>query len=275
MTGLIDLSPFGLIVIAAILFVAGTTKGMIGIGLPTVAIPLLSIVLPLPTAVAALAIPVLITNLAQAFGADRIGAAFRVLWPILAGTAGGIMIGVRLLTSLSPDILKPVIGVALIGVATLMFLAPRLHCPDRFATIASPIAGIGSGILGGLAGQSAPIMSLYLLSRGITGNRFVQYCSLYLIFSSIGLTLALGSAGAISWGGATVSTACSIPILLGMWVGRRVRAGIPEALSRKLVLGMVVLGGLSMVHLPLFAIFSTPASHAATPTQQMTRGRGM
>jgi len=60
-----------------------------------------------------------------------------------------------------------------------------------------------------------------------------------------------------------------------MWVGRRVRAGIPEALSRKLVLGMVVLGGLSMVHLPLFAIFSTPASHAATPTQQMTRGRGM
>ena len=275
MTGLIDLSPFGLIVIAAILFVAGTTKGMIGIGLPTVAIPLLSIVLPLPTAVAALAIPVLITNLAQAFGADRIGAAFRVLWPTLAGTAGGIMIGVRLLTCLSPDILKPVIGVALIGVATLMFLAPRLHCPDRFATIASPIAGIGSGILGGLAGQSAPIMSLYLLSRGITGNRFVQYCSLYLIFSSIGLTLALGSAGAISWGGATVSTACSIPILLGMWVGRRVRAGIPEALSRKLVLGMVVLGGLSMLHLPLFAVFSTPASHAATPTQQMTRGRGM
>ena len=275
MTGLIDLSPFGLIVIAAILFVAGTTKGMIGIGLPTVAIPLLSIVLPLPTAVAALAIPVLITNLAQAFGADRIGAAFRVLWPILAGTAGGIMIGVRLLTSLSPDILKPVIGVALIGVATLMFLAPRLHCPDRFATIASPIAGIGSGILGGLAGQSAPIMSLYLLSRGITGNRFVQYCSLYLIFSSIGLTLALGSAGAISWGGATISTACSIPILLGMWVGRRVRDGIPAALSRKLVLGMVILGGLSMLHFPLFAVFSTPASHAATPTQQMTRGRAV
>src|SRR5262249_56039317 len=96
MTGLIDLSPFGLIVIAAILFVAGTTKGMIGIGLPTVAIPLLSIVLPLPTAVAALAIPVLITNLAQAFGADRIGAAFRVLWPILAGPAAPTMIRVPL-----------------------------------------------------------------------------------------------------------------------------------------------------------------------------------
>jgi uncharacterized membrane protein YfcA len=264
MTDLMDLSPFGFIVIAAILFAAGMTKGVIGIGLPTVAIPLLSIVMPLPTAVAALAIPVLITNLAQVFGADRLGSVFRALWPILAGTAGGIVIGVHLLTSLSPDTLKPVIGVALIGVAMSMFLAPRLHCPDRFATVAGPIAGIGSGILGGLAGQSAPIMSLYLLSRGITGNRFVQYCSLYLIFASIALTLALGRAGAISWGGATVSTASSIPILFGMWAGQRLRAGIPQALSRKLVLAMVVLGGLSMVQLPLFALFSPPASHAAT-----------
>jgi uncharacterized protein len=174
MPGLTDLSPFVLLVVAAILFAAGITKGIIGIGLPTVAIPLLSTVMPLPTAVAALAIPVLVTNLTQAFGTERIGAVFRVLWPILAGTAGGIVIGVHLLTSLSPDTLKPVIGTVLIGVAVSMLLAPKLHCPDRFATIVSPIAGIGSGILGGLAGQSVPIVSLYLLSRGITGNRFLQ-----------------------------------------------------------------------------------------------------
>jgi uncharacterized membrane protein YfcA len=263
MTGLIGLSPFALVVIAAVLFAAGITKGVIGIGLPTVAIPLLSIVMPLPTAVAALAIPVLITNLTQASGTDRLGTVFRVLWPLLAGTAGGIVIGVHLLTHLGPDTLKPVIGVVLIGVALSMLLAPRLHCPDRFATIASPIAGLGSGILGGLAGQSAPIMSLYLLSRGITGDRFVQYCSLYLVFASTALTLALGSAGAISWAGAAISAACSIPILIGMWVGQRLRAGLPQALFRKLVLGVVVLGGLIMIHVPLSAMFSTAASYAA------------
>jgi hypothetical protein len=102
-------------------------------------------------------------------------------------------------------------------------------------------------------------MSLYLLSRGITGNRFVQYCSLYLIFASIALTVALGSAGAMSWDGAMISAVCSIPIFVGMWMGRRVRASIPEALARKLVLGMVVLGGLIMVDLPLSAVFSTSA----------------
>jgi uncharacterized membrane protein YfcA len=185
------------------------------------------------------------------------------------GTAGGIAIGVHLLTHLSPDVLKPVIGVALIAVALVMFLSPKVHCPDRFVTLASPIAGVGSGIMGGLAGQSAPIMSLYLLSRGITGTRFVQYCSLYLIVASIALTLALGSAGAISRDGAALSLVFSIPILFGMWVGRRVRAGVPEALFRKLVLGMVVLGGLSMVQLPLWAVLSQAAAFAqqsvATP----------
>jgi uncharacterized membrane protein YfcA len=263
MTGLIELSPFALIAIAAILFAAGVTKGVVGIGLPTVAIPLLSILMPLPAAVAALAIPVLITNLTQACGTDRIGTVLRVLLPILAGTGGGILIGVHLLTHLGPDTLKPVIGAVLIGVALSMFLAPRLQCPDRFAMIASPIAGLGSGILGGLAGQSAPIMSLYLLSRGITGDRFVQYCSLYLIYASTTLTLALGSAGAISLAGATVSAACSVPILVGMWVGQRVRIGLPQALFRKLVLGVVVLGGLIMVHVPLSAMFSAAASYAA------------
>jgi uncharacterized protein len=269
MTGLTDLSPFVLLVVTAILFAAGITKGMIGIGLPTVAIPLLSLVMPLPTAVAALAIPVFVTNLTQAFGAERLGVVFRVLWPILAGTAGGIVVGVHLLTSLSPDTLKPLIGAVLIGIAVLMLLAPKLHCPDRFATVASPIAGIGSGILGGLAGQSAPVVSLYFLSRGITGNRFVQYCSIYLIFASIGLTLALGGAGAIGWTGATISTAGSIPVLFGMWIGQRVRAGVPAALSRRLVLGVILLGGLSMVNLPLSAVFSTPASYTANLTHQV------
>jgi uncharacterized membrane protein YfcA len=269
MTGLIELPLFGVLAITPILFAAGLTKGVIGVGMPTVAVPLLCIVMPLPSAVAALAIPVLITNLTQAVGPDRVGVVLQTLWPIMAGTVGGMIIGVRLLTSLSPNILKPVVGAALIGVAVSMLVAPKLHCPERLAPIASPIAGIGSGILGGLAGQSAPILSLYLLSRGITGNRFVQYSSIYLVFASIALALTLGNAGAIGWMGATISTACSVPILFGMWVGQRVRAGVPAALSRKLVLCMVALGGISMVHLPLSTVFSAPPPHAASLTYRL------
>jgi uncharacterized membrane protein YfcA len=257
MTYLGPLPLFELLAITAILFAAGTTKGIIGVGLPTVAVPLLSIFLPLPTAVAAIALPVFATNLTQVFGTDRISVVLRVLWPILAGTVGGVFIGVHLLNNLSPDVLKPVAGIALIAVGLLMLLAPKVNCPDRYAPIAGPLAGIGGGILGGLVGQSAPVVSLYLLSRGINGGRFVQYSSMYLVIASAALTMALGKSGAFGSAGIVTSAACTIPILLGMWVGQRFRAGVPAALSRKLVLGVVVLGGLSMVQPAISVVFST------------------
>src|ERR1700719_1304021 len=114
---LADLPPLGIVAIAAILFAAGTAKGVIGVGLPAVAVPLLCLILPLPTTLAALAIPLVVSNLSQAFAGDRIVIVLRYLWPILAGTAAGIVLGVHLLTGLSPDALKPIVGAALIAVA--------------------------------------------------------------------------------------------------------------------------------------------------------------
>jgi len=262
-TYLIDLPLFGIMLLAGILFAAGMTKGVIGIGLPIVAVPLLSLVVPLPTAVAIVAIPLLLTNLAQAYAGDPIPVALKALWPVLAGTAAGLIGGVYLLTSLSPDILKAVVGTALIGVAALMLLAPKLNCPDRLAPVAGPLVGVGGGSLGGLAGQPGPIVFLYLLSRGLNGSRFVQYSSLYVALASVALTLALGRAGAIGWEDAAFSAMCTIPILLGMWVGQRARELVSAGLFRKLVLGMVVLGGFTMVEPALSIVF---AAHASGPT---------
>src|SRR4051794_4113872 len=106
MATLIDVPLFGIIIVAAILFAASMTKGIIGVGLPIVVVPLLSMVVPLPTAVAIVAIPLVLTNLAQAYAGDPVPVALKALWPILAGTAAGLIAGVYLLTSFSPDNLK-------------------------------------------------------------------------------------------------------------------------------------------------------------------------
>jgi uncharacterized membrane protein YfcA len=266
MTTLTDLPLFWVTILAAILFAAGMTKGVIGIGLPIVAVPLLSLIVPLPTAVGMVAIPLILTNLVQACTGGPIPTALKALWPVLAGTMVGLIVGVELLTGLSPEILKPVVGAVLIAVAALMLLAPKLHCHDRVAPVAAPLVGVG-GILGGLAGQPGPIVFLYLLSRGINGSRFVQCSSMYVALASTALTLALGGAVAIGFDGVTVSAVCTIPILLGMWVGQRVREGVPTALFRRLVLGMVILGGISMVEPALSIIFTAHASETAVAAQ--------
>jgi len=50
----------------AVFLFAGTVKGLVGLGLPTITIALTSFVLPLPEAIALIAFPTVITNVWQA-----------------------------------------------------------------------------------------------------------------------------------------------------------------------------------------------------------------
>lgn len=260
--------PLGwMILVVAILFLAGMTKGVIGVGLPIVAVPLLSMVVPLPTAVALVAIPVLVTNLSQACGGEPVVGVLKQLAPILAGTAVGIIGGVYLLTSLSPAVLRPIVGGALMAVAALMLLAPKVRCPDRLVPVVAPLVGVGSGALGGLAGQAGPTVFLYLLARGFNGDRFVQYSSMYIVLASVALTLALGRAGALGLDGVLVSAVYTIPILFGMWVGQRLREVVSAGLFRKLVLGMIILAGLNMSQSAVALVISASVAKVfAQPT---------
>jgi uncharacterized protein len=253
---LLELPALSLAAALLILFAAGTTKGIVGIGLPIIAVPLLSKVVPLPTAVALMTIPLGITNLIQAYGTERVAIVLRRLLPIVLGTAFGIGVGVHLLTGLSPTVLKPLVGAVLIGVATLMLVSPKLACPPNWEMALSPIVGFAGGILGGLAGQPGPLVFIYLLSLGITGDRFVQYSSTFIFTASLMLTVALGRAGALGWSGAVISAAATIPILLGMWAGGRLRGGISAGLFRKAVLGIVILAGADLLGPGVISLFN-------------------
>src|SRR5271156_4841616 len=105
-----------LVAILMALFVAGTTKGLLGIGMPIVAVPLLNLIVDLRVTVILLAIPLIITNIPQAIQGDRIPIVLRRLWPILAGMVVDVAIGVTLLSMTNPNHLKPVVGIILLAV---------------------------------------------------------------------------------------------------------------------------------------------------------------
>src|SRR5215204_3452427 len=67
----------------AVFLLAGTIKGLVGLGLPTITIALTSLVLPLTEAIALIALPTIFTNIWQA----AIGGQFWVIlqrqWPLI------------------------------------------------------------------------------------------------------------------------------------------------------------------------------------------------
>ena len=60
------LDPLVLAAIIGTFFMAGTVKGVIGLGLPTVSVGVLTAAIDLPTAMALLLVPSFVTNLWQA-----------------------------------------------------------------------------------------------------------------------------------------------------------------------------------------------------------------
>ena len=72
--------PATILAIAAAFLIAGTVKGVIGLGLPTVSLALLAVLIDLPTAMALLLVPSFVTNLWQAMVGGNGGAILRRFW---------------------------------------------------------------------------------------------------------------------------------------------------------------------------------------------------
>ena len=92
-----DLPPHFPLVLAVFLL-AGLVKGVIGLGLPTVAMGLLGLAMPPAQAAALLVVPSLVTNVWQLLAGPRFGALTRRLWPMLLGVGAGTSAGSGVLT---------------------------------------------------------------------------------------------------------------------------------------------------------------------------------
>jgi uncharacterized protein len=244
---LLDMSIFTVTAVLLALVVAGMTKGLIGIGMPIVAVPLLCFVVPLPVAVALLTVPLVITNIPQAISGDPLKVVLRRLGPIFLGLVIGVAIGVLLLVSINPAALKPFVGIILIAVAGLIFFAPSLSISPDFEMIASPLAGLVGGVAGGLAALPGPFVFVYLIALGIQRDRFVQYSSMFLTVAALLMTVALGGGGVMRWTDILISAAASVPIFLGMWLGTGLRQFVPPEKFRKVILGIVILSGFNLM----------------------------
>src|SRR4029453_576821 len=89
-----------LILVCLVFVLAGFTKGIIGLGLPTIAMGLLAVALPPAEAAALLILPSLVTNVWQMLDGPHLGPLLRRLWPLNVGVCLGTWLGAVLLAGI-------------------------------------------------------------------------------------------------------------------------------------------------------------------------------
>lgn len=222
---------------------AGTVKGVIGLGLPTVAMGLLGLAMPPAQAAALLIIPSTVTNIWQLMTGGHLIPLLKRLWPMLLMIALGTGLGSMVIGISSGPLMTRVLGAALFLYALSGLFLPTLRIAPRHEVWLGPACGFVTGIITSATGVFVIPAVPYLQALGLERNQLVQALGLSFTIS----TLAL--AGGLFWndalGGAELgaSLLALIPALLGMWFGQYLRQRISAQTFRRLFfVGMGALG---------------------------------
>jgi uncharacterized protein len=213
-----------LLLCAAALLVGGLIKGVAGLGLPMIAIPLLTLAVDLTTAVVLLALPATASNLFQAFQRGAFVPVVRRFWPLLVAFLPTIAIGAKLLVTLDPRVLYVALGIAILVITLLTRMVPSLRVGPRLERVLSPLVGAFSGLLGGASSLFGPPIMIYLLSLRLERAEYIASVSLLYFVGAALFTLSLIAVGAFGAQQAVYSGLAMLPVFGGMLVGQKIGA---------------------------------------------------
>lgn len=226
----------------------GFIKGALGVGTPLLTVPMMAQVLPPQTAIAIMAIPVVVANLWQFAQAERSKAIVRRFWPTFIAILLGTWVGVKILSIIDEKTLLVVVGVAVIAFSLLQGSRFRLHLPDQMVKPAGLFFGGASGLIGGVSSFFGPMLITYLISiRGLAKDQFVSSISFLYVSAVVPWTLTLIWFGILDQRLLIYSTIATLPVTLGLMLGQRVRGHISELRFHYLIIGILVVSGLSML----------------------------
>jgi len=228
----------------AVFLVAGTVKGLVGLGLPTITIALTSLVLPLPEANALIALPTIFTNVWQAAVGGKFGVILRRQWPLIVPLAVMLYLTMWLVGQKGPNWTFLVLAAVLVAYSALGLLRIRLHIHADLEKPLGPVIGVVSGIVAGLVGVPVVPLMPYLQGLDIKPTELVQTLGVVLCATSLTLTVSLLYFGLLDARRAVVSAAAVLPALAGMWVGQSIRNRLSVEQFRLAVFWALLLTGL-------------------------------
>lgn len=228
---------------------AGMVKGIIGLGLPTVSLALLTIATDLPTAMALLLVPSFFTNIWQALVGGNVVTIVQRIWPFLTMAAAMVWVGVAVFARTQVSYLSALLGILLITYSLISLAGFRLTLSSRQETWAGPLVGAVNGVLTGMTGSFVVPGVMFLQSIGLSRDQLIQGMGILFTISTLALGIALQGNDMLSAELGIVSGLGLFPAILGMMAGQWVRRRLSEIVFRRVFfISLFILGGYVIFH---------------------------
>ncbi|WP_437881638.1 sulfite exporter TauE/SafE family protein [Pseudomonas sp. LRF_L74] len=228
----------------AVFFLAGMVKGVLGMGLPTIAVGLLVLLMTPVEAAALLLLPSLVTNLWQLFAGPAIGPLARRLWPMMLCIFCGTLVTVPFLADSASGWVPAALGACLFVYGMLGLGSFRPPQPGRREGIFSLLVGSITGLITGATGVFVIPAVPYLQALGLGKELLIQALGLSFTVSTLALGIGLYFNGGLEFGNIGLSCVMLIPAIAGLQAGQWIRHGLDETMFRRLFfVGLLLLGG--------------------------------
>jgi len=229
--------------IAATFLLAGGTKGVLGLGLPTVAMGLLSLVMPPAQAAGILVIPALVTNIWQVAVGPALLALIRRFALMIVATVIGTFATVEFLTKSPGSTATGALGAVLAAYGIYGLVGPRLEIRPRWERWLSPLVGLVTGMLNGATGVFVIPGAPYLASLRLDKEELVQSLGINAFICPLALAAALMVHDELRIEVAGSWVVALVFSLAGMYVGQVLRRRTSEHIFRRVFfVGLLALG---------------------------------
>lgn len=222
-----------LVLIAVVFLLAGGVKGIIGLGLPTVSLALLTATLGLKEAMALTLVPAFATNVVQGLAGGAFRRILARLWPLLLPAGLGIFAGTALLAAGDPRLFSAVFGGLLAAYAVYSLSMPQIPAPGRHERWLSPVMGGLGGVVCGFTGSFIVPGALYIQALRLPRDELVQALGIAFTLVVAVLAVAMQRNALLTPELGVLSVAGLVPAFLGMWLGAKVRRRLSDAKFRR------------------------------------------
>jgi uncharacterized protein len=236
-----------LLVVAA-MFLGAFVKGVSGVGLPLLAVPVMATFLGVEHAVVVMTIPGILTNLWLLWRHRRHLRLLGNLASLLVLGCVGAVVGTYGLKALDPRLLALAL-VAVIATYVALFLRNEaVQIPARLAGWMSPPVGLAAGLLQGSTGISGPVLSTYLHALRLPKHMFVvSVATLFGAFAFVqGITLL--QLGLYTTERVAQSLLALIPMMVAMPLGARLTDRMSQRAFDHFVLAILVATALKLLY---------------------------
>jgi hypothetical protein len=229
--------------LTGVFMLAGAVKGIVGMGLPTVAMGLLGLFLPVPIAASLITVPSFVTNFWQMTRGASTFVLARRLAPMLIGIVAGVLIGGRMMAN-SEAVARQLLGAILIVYALAGVVGLRLpQLAARRERTISAVVGAVTGVLTAATGVFVVPSVPYLSSLELQKSDLSQAMGMAFTTATVSLAVNLSASQSMDQETLIAGSILLLPALVGMWAGQKVRDSFPEGVFKRIFfVAMLALG---------------------------------